>query len=160
MFNKHLLHYMRSSNNNNKNNTSNWLDSFEIFLIWYEQKKKIIRITLSHCLPRHLGTAPLHEPLDSHSKLGGPLKRYPHEHLKTALPHADVFSSVKLKCGSSKYNDGHWTGLHVGGGDDQLPAINAIQFNEKNSFQMCILAYLFFYMLCVRVFAILLCIVH
>lgn len=56
-----------------------------------------------------------------YTKLAGPLKRWPHEHLKTAFPQADVFNSVKVKCGSSKYNDGHWTGLQFGGGDDQLP---------------------------------------
>lgn len=71
--------------------------------------------------PRHRGTGPFHVPLGSHSTLDGPFNRYPHEHLNTARPYADVFSSVKLKCGSSKNSEGHWMGLHAGGGDDQFP---------------------------------------
>lgn len=43
--------------------------------------------------------------------------------MNTALPHADVFNSVSVKCGSSKNSDGHCTGLQDGAGDDQLPAV-------------------------------------
>lgn len=63
------------------------------------------------------------------TKLAGPLKRYPHEHLNTALPQADVFNSVRVRCGSSKKSDGHCTGLHVGAGDDQLP----INFDQRET---------------------------
>lgn len=72
-------------------------------------------------LPRHLGIGPDQWPLAKHSRFGGPLKRYPQEHENTARPHALVFNSIKLKCGSSRKSGGHWIGMHVGAGDDQFP---------------------------------------
>lgn len=71
--------------------------------------------------PRHLGIGPDQCPLAKHSRFGGPLKRYPHEHENTARPQALVFNSIKLKCGSSKKSGGHWIGIQVGAGEDQLP---------------------------------------
>lgn len=69
----------------------------------------------------HRGTDPLQAPLVWQSSAAGPFSRYPHEHLNTALPQADVFNSVKVRWGSSRKSDGHCTGLHTGGGDDQFP---------------------------------------
>lgn len=91
----------------------------------------------ANCLPLHRGTGPLHTPFGSHSSPGGPLKRYPHEHLNTARPQADVFNSVKLRCGSSKKSGGHWTGWQLGGGDDQFP-VNVFNFKWKGNLRFVV----------------------